>query len=50
MYGCLFYLTGKIARAMSALERSDNPSDDTLFDATVYAMFARAYLERGGLQ
>lgn len=49
MLGCLFYATGKTTRAMSALIRNVDPSEDTLFDLAVYAMMARSYAERGEL-
>lgn len=47
--GCMFYLFGKVARAMAAYQRGELPSDDTLHDITVYSMMARAYRERGNL-
>jgi hypothetical protein len=34
--GCWFYLIGKMARATSAIDRSEFPSDDTLKDIGVY--------------
>ena len=35
-FGCWFYLIGKLARATSALERADWPSDDTIKDIGIY--------------
>jgi hypothetical protein len=34
--GCWFYLIGKMARATSAIERGEKPSDDTVKDIGVY--------------
>lgn len=48
--GTMFYLYGKVARAMEAYARGDLPSEDTLHDIGVYATMARAYRQRGGLQ
>lgn len=47
--GCMFYLHGKLARAMEAYARGDDPSEDTLHDITVYSQMARAFRERGKL-
>lgn len=41
--GCLFYVLGKIERAMSAAQRGDHASDDTWFDLSVYAMMVQAH-------
>lgn len=49
IYGCMFYAMGKCARALAALERSEMPSEDTLFDLSIYAMMARSFKERGVL-
>ena len=40
--GCLFYLIGKMERAISAHKRGDLPSDDTWFDIAVYAKMVLA--------
>jgi hypothetical protein len=40
--GCLFYLIGKLERAVSAHKRGDLPSDDTWFDLAVYAKMVQA--------
>lgn len=40
--GCLFYLIGKVERAISAVERGDRASDDTWFDIAVYAKMVQA--------
>lgn len=40
--GCLFYLIGKVERAMSAVERHDRASDDTWFDIAIYAKMVQA--------
>ncbi len=50
VYAIMFYAMGKIARAVAALERGKMPSEDTLFDLSIYAMMARAYAERGSLE
>ncbi len=47
--GCVFYLHGKLARAMEAYGRGMLPSDDTLKDIETYARMARAFRERGSL-
>lgn len=49
VWGIMFYAQGKIARAIASLERGEMPSEDTLFDLSVYAMMARSYRERGKL-
>ena len=49
IYGCMFYALGKTMRAIAALERGEMPSEDTLFDLSVYAMMARSYQNRGEL-
>lgn len=41
-WGCAFYLLGKMARVMSAIERGDSPSDDTWLDIAVYAKMVLA--------
>jgi hypothetical protein len=41
--GVVFYLLGKIARAVSAYEDGRTPSDDTWHDVVVYAMMARLF-------
>jgi hypothetical protein len=41
--GCLFYMLGKIERAMSAVERGETASDDTWFDLHVYANMVLAH-------
>jgi hypothetical protein len=43
-----FYLLGKIARALSAYQRGESPSDDTFHDITVYSMMARRLRANGG--
>ena len=50
IYGCMYYAVGKIARAIAALERGQDPGEDTLFDLSIYSMMARAYNEQGGIQ
>lgn len=39
--GVMFYILGKVARALSAYREGRLPSDDTLHDISVYAMMAR---------
>lgn len=48
VYGIAFYAVGKLARMIAALNRGEMPSEDTLFDLSVYSMMARFYghLER----
>ena len=41
--GCLFYLVGKVERAMSAAQRGDTASDDTWLDIAVYAQMVQAH-------
>jgi len=41
--GCLFYVLGKIERAMSAVQRGETASDDTWFDLHVYANMVLAH-------
>lgn len=45
--GVFFYLLGKVARMASAYADHRLPSDDTLFDATVYSMMMRRIREAG---
>jgi hypothetical protein len=40
--GCLFYLYGKITRAISAYQSGRTCSDDTWFDMAIYAKMALA--------
>lgn len=47
--GCIFYLRGKIARAMEAIANHRLPSEDTLLDITVYSMMARRIRQNGSL-
>ena len=49
VWGIMFYALGKIARAIASLERNEMPSEDTLFDLSIYSMKARAYQQRGHL-
>lgn len=41
--GCLFYVLGKIERALSATQRGEQASDDTWFDLSVYATMVQAH-------
>lgn len=41
--GCMFYVLGKIERAMSALQRGTPASDDTWFDLHVYSNMVLAH-------
>ncbi len=41
--GCMFYVLGKIERAISALERGEPASDDTWFDLHVYSNMVLAH-------
>lgn len=41
--GCLFYVLGKIERALSATQRGETASDDTWFDLAVYATMVQAH-------
>lgn len=43
----MFYLLGKVGRAISAYQQGNLPSDDTLFDLRVYAMMACRVRETG---
>jgi hypothetical protein len=43
IYGCMFYALGKVYRALNQLNRGEMPSEDTLFDLSIYAMMARFY-------
>lgn len=45
--GVMYYLLGKAGRAVSAYRRGALPSEDTLVDATIYAMMARRIRETG---
>lgn len=47
--GAIFYLRGKIARAMEAIGHHKLPSDDTEKDMTVYSMMARRFRANGSL-
>lgn len=40
--GCLFYIYGKIQRAVSALKNDKPIKDDTWFDTQIYAKMAQA--------
>lgn len=42
-----FYLVGKIGRMIGAFQQGMLPSDDTLFDTSVYAMMLRRIRETG---
>lgn len=46
--GAFFYLLGKVGRMASALTRSELPSDDTYFDASVYSRMVQRAREAGG--
>lgn len=46
--GIFFYLVGKVARWQSAVERGERPSDDTLFDISVYCRMAQRTRYAGG--
>lgn len=41
--GCLFYILGKIERAMSAMQRGQTASDDTWLDLSVYSKMVLAH-------
>jgi hypothetical protein len=43
----LFYMIGKLGRAVGAYTQGRLPSDDTLFDTSVYAMMWRRIRETG---
>lgn len=42
-----FYLIGKMGRMVGAYQQGMRPSDDTLFDTSVYAMMMRRVRETG---
>lgn len=44
---CMFYLLGKVGRMIGAYQAGVMPSDDTLFDTSVYAMMLRRIREKG---
>jgi hypothetical protein len=44
---CMWYLLGKVARAVAAYREGREPSEDTLHDITVYSMMARRIREVG---
>lgn len=44
---CMWYILGKVARAVAAYKRGRLPSADTLKDITVYSMMARRIRETG---
>lgn len=44
---CVWYLLGKVARAVAAYREGRAPSEDTLHDITVYSMMARRIRETG---
>lgn len=46
--GCWFYLTGKMSRAVSALERGAQPSADTLKDIGIYVKMVQRIRSSGG--
>jgi len=46
--GTLFYLLGKVARALSALAALEAPSDDTYLDTEIYAKMCRRIRHSGG--
>lgn len=45
---CLFYLYGKVARAVGAWRDGRQPSDDTYLDISQYTMMIRRVREAGG--
>lgn len=45
--GCWFYLIGKVARANSAYERGEAPSDDTINDIETYSRMIRRIRQNG---
>ena len=47
--GIWFYLNGKIARALEALENERMPSDDTIFDIKIYATMIERIRQNGEL-
>lgn len=46
--GVYFYMTGKMARWRSAIERGEFVSDDTLFDIGVYVRMVQRIRDAGG--
>lgn len=44
----MFYVLGKVARAVAAYKDGRLPSEDTLHDITVYSLMARRIREVGG--
>lgn len=46
--GVYVYLAGKLGRWTAALAEGRVPSDDTLFDVSIYAMMARRIRQTGG--
>lgn len=44
---CAFYLLGKVARMYGAYEQGKLPSEDTLFDISVYSMMLRRIRQTG---
>jgi hypothetical protein len=44
---CMFYIQGKLGRALGAYQQGMRPSNDTLFDISVYAMMWRRIRETG---
>lgn len=47
LLGLLFYMEGKIARALSALKEGRLPHDDDWLDLSIYARMAGYITERG---
>jgi len=45
--GCWFYLIGKMARATSAIDRSEFPSDDTIKDIGIYVKMIQRIRQAG---
>lgn len=45
--GCWFYLIGKMARATSAIDRGEMPSDDTIKDTGVYIKMIQRIRDAG---
>ena len=46
--GCMFYLLGKLARALGAYQDNAWPSDDTLKDIEIYTKMIRRIRAVGG--
>jgi len=44
----MWYILGKVARAVAAYREGREPSEDTLHDITVYSMMARRIRSAGG--